>query len=287
MSDYSQPSQRVSLCAAIRVVMLLAAVLGTSPAWSQTAEVSGEVRAAQGTGISYQGQLLDLGALANGNYDLRFRLFDAVAGGALVGTPDTLTFTNFAVVGGLFNLVLDYGTDAFGGDARFLEIAVRPGGSAVAFTVLSPRQAIAAAPYAVHALTAGRVTPRSFYLTTTTVLGNAATTACAAGFHMASLWEIHDVSTLQYDTSLGFTATDSGSGPPASIAGWIRTGVPSFSNTVPGNANCTSWTSNSAAQNGTRVNLQPQWALAAEFVTPWDATVQACGTTSRVWCVED
>ena len=100
MNDYSQPSQRVSLCAAIRVVMLLAAVLGTSPAWSQTAEVSGEVRAAQGTGISYQGQLLDLGVLANGNYDLRFRLFDAVAGGALVGTPDTLTFTNFAVVGG-------------------------------------------------------------------------------------------------------------------------------------------------------------------------------------------
>lgn len=287
MNDVLQPSHRSSSHAAVRLGMLLVAMAWMATAWSQTAEVTGEVRAAQGTGISYQGQLLDVGVLANGNYDLRFRLFDALAGGALVGTPDTLTFTNFAVVGGLFNLVLDYGTDAFGGDARYLEIAVRPGGSAVAFTVLSPRQAIVAAPYAVHALTAGRVTPRRFYLTTTSVLGAAATTACALGFHMASMWEIHDVSTLQYDTSIGYAATDSGSGPPASIAGWIRTGVPSFSNTVPGNANCTSWTSSSAAQNGTRVNLQPQWTTAAEFVAPWDATVQSCATTSRVWCVED
>jgi hypothetical protein len=279
--------QRIRLDLAIRVLMLAVAMVCAAPAWSLSAAVSGDVRAVQGTGISYQGELLDVGVLANGNYDLRFRLFDALTGGALVGTPDTLTFSNQTVSAGLFNLVLDFGTDAFAGDARFLEIGVRPGGSAVAFTVLNPRQAITAAPYAVHALTAGRATPRSFYLTTTTHLGNAATTACAAGFHMASMWEIHDVATLQYDTTRGFSATDSGSGAPASVAGWIRTGVPSFTNTVPGNANCNAWTSSNAAHNGTRINLQPQWSEPADFTAPWDATVQACGTSSRVWCVED
>ncbi len=268
-------------------VAALAALAWSSLAWPQSVAMSGEVRAAQGSGISYQGELLDVGVLANGNYDLRFRLFDALAGGALVGSPSSVTFTNQAVANGLFNVVLDFGTNAFAGDERFLEIAVRPGGSAGAFTVLSPRQALTAAPYAVHALTAGRTPARLFYLTTTAVVGSSALTACAAGFHMASMWEIFDVSTLRYDTSRGFTASDSGEGAPASIAGWIRTGVPSFTNTVPGNANCNSWTSNNAANNGTRVNLQPQWSLAAEFVTPWDATVQACGTTSRVWCVED
>ncbi len=268
-------------------VAALATLAWSSLAWSQSVAMGGGVRAVQGTGISYQGELLDVGSLANGNYDLRFRLFDALAGGALVGSPSTLTFTNQAVSNGLFNVVLDFGTNAFAGDERFLEIAVRPGGTAVAFTVLSPRQALTAAPYAVHALTAGRTPARLFYLTTSLAAGNSALTACAAGFHMASLWEIHDVATLKYDTSRGFSANDSGQGPPASIAGWIRTGVPNFTNTVPGNANCNSWTSNDAGHNGTRVNLQPQWALAGEFVVPWDATVLACGSTSRVWCVED
>jgi hypothetical protein len=129
---------------------------------------------------------------------------------------------------------------------------------------------------------------RRYYLTTTTVAGNAATTACATGFHMASIAEIFDTTQLLYDRSRGYIlATDQGSGPPFSIAGWVRTGVPSFTNTVPGNANCSAWTSNNAAHNGTRANLQPQWATASEFFAPWDTTVQACGTTSRVWCVED
>jgi hypothetical protein len=243
--------------------------------------------AVQGSAISYQGELVDGAGLANGNYDLRFRLYDQLAGGSLVGSPDTLVFSNHPVAAGLFSLALDFGADAFAGEERHLEIAVRPGGSAVAFTVLGPRQAVGAAPYAVHALTAGRARPRGFYLTTTVVAGNAAITACAAGYHMASMWEIFNVGTLEYNRTVGYTATDSGSGPPASIAGWIRTGVPSFTNAVPGNANCSSWTSNNPAHNGTRINLQPQWAVASEFTSPWDSTIQACGTTSRVWCVED
>jgi len=58
----------------------------------------------------------------------------------------------------------------------------------------------------------------------TTFDGAHALTACVLGFHMASLWEIFNVSVLEYDTSLGATMDDSGSGPPADVLGWIRTG---------------------------------------------------------------
>ena len=44
---------------------------------------------------------------------------------------------------------------------------------------------------------------RRFYLTKNQLQGNQAINACASGYHMASYWEIHDLSTLQYDTSLG------------------------------------------------------------------------------------
>lgn len=270
------------------------------------------------TAFTYQGQLETGGAPVNNTCDMTFALFNALSGGSQVGS--TQTVTNITVTNGLFTATLNgsgqFGATAFAGDARWLQIAVRcPAGSG-SYTTLSPRQETTATPYSIYSLSTGALrgipistatpasenvlqyngslwaptsidTRRQFYLTTTTVVGNAAITACAAGYHMASMWEIFEVSTLKYNTGIGYTATDSGSGPPASIAGWIRTGVPSFTNTVPGNANCSSWTSNSAAHSGTRVNLQPQWASASEFTAPWDSTVQTCNATSRVWCVEN
>jgi hypothetical protein len=65
--------------------------------------------------------------------------------------------------------------------------------------------------------------PRKFYLTQDGYDGSQALSACAQGYHMASLWEILDPSNLSYDTSLGATVADSGSGPPNG-SGWIRTG---------------------------------------------------------------
>ena len=76
--------------------------------------------------------------------------------------------------------------------------------------------------------------PRKFYLTKTEdYTGSQALSACASGYHMASLWEIFDTSNLRYDTALGASSTDSGSGPPVAVYfglghfegdGWIRTG---------------------------------------------------------------
>jgi len=56
---------------------------------------------------------------------------------------------------------------------------------------------------------------RKYYLTQTFHDGNEVLTACAVGYHMASLWEIQDPTSLRYDNILGFNRADSGSGPPS------------------------------------------------------------------------
>lgn len=126
---------------------------------------------------------------------------------------------------------------------------------------------------------------RKFYLTQGTFQGDQALTACAKGFHMASLWEIFDTSNLKYDTTRGFTHDDSGSGPPAAFTGWIRTGEGSNSTTTPGVGNCNAWTSAGGA-GGTRVWLENVWGDAAVAVSPWRAGTQGCDTGERVWCVQ-
>jgi trimeric autotransporter adhesin len=108
---------------------------------------------AQGTSFTYQGRLNDGANPANGNYDMRFYLRDALSGGSPVGSTNTLA--PVAVSNGLFTVVLDYGSGIFTGPARWLEIAVRTNGSVSAHTVLSPREALTAVPYAI---TAGNLT---------------------------------------------------------------------------------------------------------------------------------
>ena len=85
---------------------------------------------------------------------------------------------------------------------------------------------------------------RTFYLTKDFHDGSQALTACAPGFHMASLWEIFDPSNLRYDATLGFTRDDSGSGPPQGSFGWIRTGTGATTSNFAGVGNCNAWQSN-------------------------------------------
>ena len=124
---------------------------------------------------------------------------------------------------------------------------------------------------------------RSFYLTQTSLNGGQPLTACAEGYHMASLWEIFDPSNLRYDTELGLTSLDSGSGPPSLAEGWIRTG---------NNANashCQVWTSANAMFNGTVVNLETSggWTEPARAASPWLSREFSCNVTLFVWCVQD
>jgi hypothetical protein len=131
---------------------------------------------------------------------------------------------------------------------------------------------------------------KRWYLTANTMGGNAPLTACAAGFEMASLWQISDPSTLVYDTTRGATRTDAGSGPPTGLTGWIRTGYASSSGTITeGQDNCSAWSS-VLSSYGTVVVLPTDWNPASPNTsakgTPWVALFQPCDNSARTWCVE-
>ena len=105
---------------------------------------------AQTTSFSYQGHLNNGAVPANGNYEMEFKVFDAIAGGAQIG--DTLTDASVSVINGTFSTTLDFGAPPFDtGGVRYLEIAVRPLGNPNPFTILSPRQQIKSAPFAIQA----------------------------------------------------------------------------------------------------------------------------------------
>jgi hypothetical protein len=98
-----------------------------------------------GTAISYQGQLRNAGGPVNGVCDMTFQLFDALSAGTAITAPIAMPVT---VTNGLFVTALDFGATAFNGEVRWLEIGVKCAGDA-GFTTLTPRQAIAPAPYAL------------------------------------------------------------------------------------------------------------------------------------------
>ena len=128
---------------------------------------------------------------------------------------------------------------------------------------------------------------RAFYLTQSRSDGASPLTACALGFHMASLWEIHDVSTLRYATEEpdALSHADSGVGPPANNTGWVRTGWVANVDTTTGRGNCDAWTSNDAAHWGSTVSLKIDWVFP---VAPWEPGVRRCDVVfQRAWCVVD
>lgn len=143
-----------AIAAGLGVIALIpvASALGDGPGDSGR---NIEAATALGTGFTYQGRLTDAGSPANGTYDLRFILYDAETAGASVGS--TVTKDDVAVANGLFSVDLDFGGAAFNGDARWVEIAVRPGNSSAAHTVLSPRQPISPTPYALFAKAAAGI----------------------------------------------------------------------------------------------------------------------------------
>jgi hypothetical protein len=81
---------------------------------------------AQGTAFRYQGRLLAGVNPANGQYDLRFDLRDAVAGGSSISTANVIA--PVSISNGLFTVTLDFGPGVFDGNARWLEIGVRTNG---------------------------------------------------------------------------------------------------------------------------------------------------------------
>lgn len=132
-----------SCCALIAGV---ACVLGAA------ATASGQLT----TGWTYQGELKDADAPANGDYDFQFRLFDAASGNVQIGPM--LCRDNIAVQDGRFVTQLDFGSVYVGG-RLFLEVAVRSDsgqncGNPAGFLTLGPRQELTVAPNAAYSLAA-------------------------------------------------------------------------------------------------------------------------------------
>ena len=136
------------LIVAVALTLLLAASFTTAGPPVEEGELG--ALAPVSTSFTYQGRLNDGGNPANGSYDFEFKLYSAADGGYKVGS--TVSKGDVAVSDGLFTVELDFGSDRFTGDARWLEIDVRPGSSTGAYTTLTPRQALTATPYAIYAL---------------------------------------------------------------------------------------------------------------------------------------
>lgn len=110
--------------------------------------------ASLGSSFTYQGHLNSGASPANGLYDFTFAVFDAATNGSQQG--NSVATNGLEITNGHFLATLDFGK-VFHGDALWLSIAVRTNGPG-AFTVLTPRQPLTPAPYALYAPSAGAAT---------------------------------------------------------------------------------------------------------------------------------
>ena len=107
---------------------------------------------AVGNAFTYQGYLEDSSGAVHSSCDFQLSLWNSSSGGTQVGS--TQTKTSVSVNSGYFSVPADFGTSAFDGNARYMQIAVRcPSGSG-SYTTLSGRVELTAAPYA-HSLRPG------------------------------------------------------------------------------------------------------------------------------------
>jgi hypothetical protein len=104
-----------------------------------------------GTAWTYQGRLMDANEPADGLYDFEFRLFsDPNLNSYQVQVGDVVEINDLDLIDGYFTVELDFGSDVFDGDARWLEISVRPGEGINFFDTLAPRQEVTPVPYSLQ-----------------------------------------------------------------------------------------------------------------------------------------
>ena len=104
--------------------------------------------AASPTAFTYQGRLAEEGQPANGIYDFRFVIRDAlIDGNQLRGTQTKL---GVQVRDGVFTVAIDFGSSVFDGEVRWLDIGTRTNGGST-FTSLTPLQPIRPTPIAIAA----------------------------------------------------------------------------------------------------------------------------------------
>lgn len=170
---------------------------------------------AQGSALTYQGQLKQAGAPVNGSRAMLFRLFDAADGGTQSGP--TLSLPAVLVENGVFTVPLDFGVAPFAGDGRWLEIEIDG-------QVLAPRQPIASAPYALYALEGSTPGPQGLQ-------GPPGATGAISDFaNFYALMPPDNAATVQPGGAISFPQD----GPISTSGAITRTSASSFSLTQPG-----------------------------------------------------
>ena len=164
---------------ACAVVLCLFLVLGVGGASADSARATSQLQAPIGQSFTYQGKLMDdAGIPIDEPCDFMFTLYDAESGGGQVGPNIEKTGVN--VMDGYFSVVLDFGSSAFQGEARWLEVAVRCPSGAGDYTTLSPRQPLTPAPYASFAPLAGAAETAGY--------ADSAGTATTASYASSAPW---------------------------------------------------------------------------------------------------
>jgi len=147
--------RRTLFQATLVMVLLLLLAAGLSQArqsrtvMSETdsAPSTSDLRSSLSTAFTYQGQLVYNGAPVNDTCNFSFSLWDELGS----GEPPTggnqvnsdVNINSVVVSDGLFTVLLDFGSNAFNGEARWLEIDVDC--NSISDT-LSPRQPLTPAP---------------------------------------------------------------------------------------------------------------------------------------------
>lgn len=121
--------------------------------------------------FTYQGQLMDSGAPANGTFDMTFQLADSASGGFALAVD---TVNNVSVVDGLFTVEIDFPNALMNSSSRWLSISVEG-------TPLTPRVRLRETPRALNAVranSAGSIeTPFSIFDSSSTVFEIIATSS--------------------------------------------------------------------------------------------------------------
>lgn len=94
--------------------------------------------------FTYQGQLMEAGAPADGLYDMTFTLTDSASGGFALAVD---SISNVSVVDGIFSVEIDFPSALLNDDARWLSINVEG-------SILSPRTRVRPTPRALNAVRA-------------------------------------------------------------------------------------------------------------------------------------
>ena len=102
--------------------------------------------APQGSSFTYQGELIENGVPANGNFDMDIFMYDTSTAGNLLQVEN---FSAVTVANGLFAVEIDIGTGVFNNQELWLEVNVFSPISAN-WVKLTPRQKITNTPYAIE-----------------------------------------------------------------------------------------------------------------------------------------